>query len=73
MTVLERKRKRLIHALMHDTDENRMLQIEKLYFDESPLCYSVEELQESLIEVERDFAEGNGISSEELRKQYVGV
>ena len=73
MTVLERTRKKLLHAISHDTNEKRMLQIIKLYDDESPLCYSVEELQESLIEVERDFAEGKGISSEELRKQFVGA
>ena len=38
-----------------------------------PCIYSVEELQERLIEVERDFAEGKGIASEELRKKYAGV
>ena len=73
MSVLERTRNRLIHAISKDIDMKRMSQIEKLYYDENPLCYSVEELQESLIEVERDFAEGKGISSEELRKKYVGV
>ena len=72
MTVLERTRKRLIHALMHDTDENRILQIEKLYFDESPLCFSVEELQERVQEFENEYISGNfkGIPHEEIMKEY---
>jgi len=72
MTVLERKRKRLIHAIMHDTDEKRMLQIEKLYFDESPLCYSVDELRESIDDFEERYFSGKfeGIPHDEVLKEY---
>ena len=66
-------------AILSDIDEARIAKMKKLYNRlyntrlSDPCIYSVEELQESLIEVERDFEEGKGISSEELRKQYVGV
>jgi len=72
MTVLERKRKRLIHAIMNDTDLKRMSQVEKLYFDESPLCYSVEELRERVQEFEDEYISGNfkGIPHEEIMKEY---
>jgi len=63
MKVLERTRKRLIHAISNDTDIKRMSQIEELNKTRlpEPCVYSVEELKESLIEVERDFVEGKGI------------
>ena len=72
MTVLERTRKRLIHAITNDTNLIRMSQIEKLYFDESPLCYSVEELRERVQEFENEYISGNfkGIPHEEIMKEY---
>ena len=72
ITVLERKRKRLVHAIMNDTNMKRMSQIEKLYFDESPLCYSVEELQEKVQEFENEYISGKFVSipHEEIMKEY---
>ena len=78
MSVIEIKVE-MATAILSDIDESRITKMKKLYNKlyksqlSDPCIYSVEELQESLIEVERDFAEGKGISSEELRKQYVGV
>ena len=72
MTVLERTRNRLIHAISEDVDMKRMSQIEKLYFNESPLCYSVEELRERVQEFENEYISGKfvGIPHEEIMKEY---
>ena len=78
MTVIELKLE-MATAILNDIDEIRLTKLKKVYNKlyktrlPEPCVYSVEELKESLIEVEKDFAEGKGISSEELRKQYVGV
>ncbi|MDR1171230.1 MAG: hypothetical protein LBL24_02125 [Bacteroidales bacterium] len=76
MTILERKkfeqRKiRLSRAIINDMDENRVLQIEKLY-DVTPLSYSVNELRESIDEFEERYISGNfkGISHDEVMKEY---
>ncbi len=76
MTVLEMKkfeqRKiRLSRAIMNDVDENRVLQIEKLY-DVNPLSYSVEELRERIREFEEEYMSGNfkGIPHDEVMKEY---
>ena len=75
MSVIEMKVE-MAAAILSDIDEARIAKMKKLYNRlyntrlSDPCIYSVEELQESLIEVERDFEEGKGISSEELRKQY---
>ncbi len=76
MTVLESKkfeqRKiRLSRAIMNDVDENRVLQIEKLY-DVNPLSYSVEELRERVREFEEEYMSGNfkGIPHDEVMKEY---
>ena len=72
MTVLERKRKRLVHAIMNDTDIERITLVEKLYFSENPLCYSVEELRERVQEFENEYISGNfkGIPHDEIMKEY---
>ena len=78
MSVIELKLE-MATAILNDIDEIRLSELSKFYKKlyktrlSDPCIYSVEELQESLIEVERDFEAGKGISSEELRKQYVGV
>ena len=71
MTVLERTRKKLLHAISHDMNEKRLLQIIKLY-DESPLSYSVEELRESIDDFEDRYFSGNfvGIPHDEVMKEY---
>ena len=71
MTVLERTRKKLLHAISHDMNEKRMLQIIKLY-DESPLSYSAEELRESIDNFEDRYFSGNfvGIPHDEVMKEY---
>jgi len=78
MTAIELKVE-MASAILNDIDEFRLSEMKKAFNKlyktrlPEPCVYSVEELRESLIEVERDFAEGKGISSEELRKQYIGV
>ena len=72
MTVLERRKYKLIRAILNDTDLKRLKQIEKLYFDENPLSYSVEELRESIDDFEKRFISGNfeGIPHDEVMKEY---
>ena len=78
MSVIEIKVE-MATAILSDIDEVRIAEMKKLYNklyksqSSDPCIYSVEELQESLIAVERDFAEGKGISSEELRKRHARV
>ena len=73
MTVLERRKYKLIRAILNDTDLKRLKQIEKLYFDENPLSYSVEELNESLRQIEKDLENGTMkfYTSEQLRRHVV--
>jgi len=73
MTVLERTRKKIIHAIENDTDIDRILQIEDLYFDnKNPLAYSVEEVRD----IAQKFVDENisgtfvGIPHEEVLKEY---
>ena len=72
MTVLERTRKKLLHAISHDMNEKRMLQIVELYYDENPLSYSVEELRESIDDFEERYISGKfeGIPHDEVMKEY---
>ncbi len=72
MTVLEQKKFRLIRAIMNDTDADRVSRIERLY-DENPLLYSAEELNESLCQIEKDFENGKmkSYSSTQMRKHAV--
>ena len=73
MTDLERTRKKLIRAVENDTDIDRLLQIEDLYFDnKNPLAYSVEERQAILQQFEDEYSSGNfkGIPLEEVMKEF---
>ncbi len=77
MTVLEQKKFRLIRAIMNDTDEKRVSEIEKVYKrltkqEENPsfMC-SLEELRASLPEIEKEFAEGKYIPHEEMKRKHV--
>ena len=69
MTVLEQTKYRLIRAILDDTDKNRISEITKFY-DDNPLLYSVEELNERLCQIEQDEANGKMkyYTSEQLRK-----
>ena len=72
MTVLERTKYRLIRSIMDDTDENRVAELAE-YYDDNPLLYSDEELNESLSQIEKDLADGTMkfYTSDELRKHAV--
>ena len=59
---------------MDDTDESRVLEINELYYnDNNPLLYSVEELNESLRQIEKDLENGTMkfYTSEQLRRHVV--
>ena len=59
MTVdLERKKYRLIRAIIGDTDNNRVSTIEKLYNLE-PCIFTVEEIRASVIHRKNQFDAGN--------------
>jgi hypothetical protein len=76
MTVLERKKFRLIKAIINDTDEKRLSEIEKVYKTPKkkqlpePCMYTIEEIRESLPEIEKEFTEGKGIPHEEVMMEY---
>ena len=72
MTVFEQTKYRLIRSIMDDTDEQRVAELAE-YYDDNPLLYSVEELNESLCRIEQDLANGTMkfYTSEELRKHAV--
>jgi hypothetical protein len=65
MTVLERKA-RLVTAILNNTD------VDRLKNDVPSFMCSVEELNESLSAIERDFAEGNiqSVTSGQMRKKH---
>ena len=46
MTTLERLQYNLIRSILEDTDESRLLEIYALYFDDNPLRYSDDEINE---------------------------
>ncbi len=78
MTVLERKKSKLIRAIMDDTDENRISEMERVYRrlrkqQSEPCVYSVKEMNESLCKIEQDFATGKiaGYTSDQMRKRHV--
>ena len=72
MTVFEQTKYSLIRSIMNDTDECRVAELAE-YYDENPLLYSAEELNESLCQIEKDLANGTMkfYTSEELRKHVV--
>ena len=57
MTVLEKKKYKLIRAIMNDTDGKRVAEIERLYEPE-PCIYSTEELRASVMQRTNDFHNG---------------
>ena len=75
MTAIEIKVE-MASAILNDIDEIRLTEMKKVFNKlyktrlPEPCVYSVEELRESLIEVERDFAEGKGIPHEEVMAEY---
>ena len=74
MTVLEQNKYSLIRDIMDDMDELRILEIKEMYYnDNNPLLYSVEELNDSLCQIEQDLADGKMkfYTSEQLRKHVV--
>ena len=74
MTVLEQNKYRLIRAIINDTNESRVLEIEELYYsNNNPLLYSAEELNERIKQFEQDEANGNikYYTTEELRKHVI--
>jgi len=72
MTVLEKKKYRIIRAIMNDTDRKRVTEIEKLYEPE-PCIYSKEELRTSVIRRTNDFYNGNMelIPQEQIQRKIV--
>ena len=72
MTVLETKKYRLISAIIGDTDENRVLEIERLY-DCEPCAYSDEELRVSVIQRRKDYENGKIflIPHEQIKRRSV--
>ena len=74
MTVLEQRKYRLIRAIMEDTNESRVLEIEEVYYNNNnPLLYSLDELNERIQQFEQDEADGKMkyYTSEQLRKHVV--
>ena len=75
MTVIELKVE-MASAILNDIDEARLAEMKKVYNRlyksrlPEPCVYSIEELKESLIEVEKDFAEGKGIPHDVVMAEY---
>ena len=57
MTSLESKKLRLISAIISDSDESRVLKIERLY-SSMPCAYSDEQMRESVIRRKEDYKNG---------------
>ena len=57
MTVLEKKKYKVIRAIMNDTDPRRVTEIERLYNPE-PCTYTTEELRASVMRRTQDFYDG---------------
>jgi len=60
METLERKKYRLISAIIGDTDRNRVLEVERLYSPE-PCVYSDDDLRANTYRRMKDFEEGGVI------------
>ena len=72
MTVLEKKKYKIIRAILNDTDRKRVLNIERLYSSE-PCIYTTEELQTSVINRTNDFYAGKMelIPHDELQRKVI--
>ena len=64
MTVLERKA-RFFQAVLNDSEETRFFKLEQ----GAPCVYTVEELKQSLDEIEQEFAAGQGIPHSQIRRK----
>ena len=64
MTTLERLQYNLIRSILEDTDESRFLEIYALYFDDKPLRYSDDEINEFT----QQFENRNGITNDSAVK-----
>jgi len=72
MTVLEQTKYKLIRSIIEDMNEERVLELAQ-YYDDNPLLYSDEELNERIQQFEKDEADGKMkfYTSEQLRKHAV--
>ena len=70
MTVLERKKFKVIHAVINDTDSRRVTAIERLYEPE-PCTYTAEKLRSSVHQRTENFYSGKMelIPHDELKKK----
>ena len=57
MNVLEKKKYKVIRAIINDTDDKRVARIEQLY-DSPPCTYTTDELRKSVIQRTSDFYNG---------------
>jgi len=72
METLERKKYRLISAIIGDTDRNRVLEVERLYSPE-PCVYSDNDLRANVYRRMKDFEDGNviPIPHEQIKRRTV--
>jgi len=72
MTTLERKKYHLISAIISDTDEDRVFEIERMYNPE-PYSLSDEEMRASVIQRKRNFDTGKimAIPHEQIKRRLV--
>jgi hypothetical protein len=72
MTTLESKKYHLISAIISDTNEDRVFEIERLY-NSAPCMYSNEEMRASVMQRKRDFDNGiiTAIPHEQLKRRSV--
>jgi len=57
MTLLEKKKFKIIRSIINDTDSKRVTEIERLYESE-PCIYTAEELRASVMQRTNDFYNG---------------
>ena len=72
LETLERKKYRLISAIIGDTDRNRVLEVERLYSPE-PCVYSDNDLRANVYRRIKDFEDGNviPIPHEQIKRRTV--
>ena len=72
MTVLEKKKFKVIRSIMNDTDSKRITEIERLYEPE-PCIYTAEELRASVMQRTNDFYNGKMelIAHDQIKRKVV--
>jgi hypothetical protein len=72
METLEKKKYRLISAIIDDTDRKRVMEVERLYSPE-PCVYSDNDLRANVCRRMKDFEDGNviPISHEQIKRRTV--